>query len=91
LAVELGAVAALKVGEQNSAFLDANERVLAGDVAIERYAGIRDAIVPADRDLPFEGPTLSIERTAENFEQVYGRLPFSGRAAPLLATGLTTA
>src|SRR5579872_7184668 len=48
--------------------------MFARDVAVDRDARGRDAVVAPNRDLVFKGPRLAVQRAAQNLEDVHGRL-----------------
>ncbi|HTX57829.1 MAG TPA: hypothetical protein VMD47_12090, partial [Candidatus Acidoferrales bacterium] len=84
LSINLCPVPALEIREVQVLSVDTNVGMLARHIAVERYAGLRHRIIAADRDFAFKRPAFSIERSAEDLEQVHGGEPFSGAAARLL-------
>ena len=79
-AVEFRAVAAVEVGEDERAAVDAQAGVPARNVPVEGDAGPATRIVAPDRDLALELPGLAVERAAEHLEQVHRALRFVSRA-----------
>jgi len=71
------AVAAARVGEHDLAVVDGDAGVPSRDGAIGRQRGLRDVLVSADRDVPFERPSLSVERSVHRFDDIHGKSRFA--------------